>query len=386
MNSDNKENIIHKVSEKYKDFMEGINEKKLVGGIIDENDDVTNCRGTRNIVINPYTLGPPDRIPNPDYLFTEEHIVGVPQQPFTAPPIDSMKKMMKTINMFESIPLEERIYPMSPKATVENLIISKNDIIGEGEKLMRWLKQQFSGKNNKVVSGLNLYIYNGYVYITRQGISTIDVIHPKLVPGLELLKAHYGHPINYIELKDLVVRNDAQQVGKINTTLMREATNILEQEYLVALQPEPAYLTWCLKRLIMAWYGDPDLQFSIRQIKVLINQYRAKSSEQYNQTNGVLPSIVVYPKYGKKYARIVITKLSYLFSTYTQTGWLCSQPTFFIKMNDLLYYTNGLLDIKLYFKLVKEASNNTITSKPFTSGYETITGVDDPVYHRVDLQ
>jgi hypothetical protein len=58
------------------------------------------------------------------------------------------------------------------------------------------------------------------------------------------------------------------------------------QEYLIALQPEPKYQIWVVKRLIMAWYADVDLQNNIRKIKILINQWRARSDQEFNKKNG----------------------------------------------------------------------------------------------------
>ena len=94
----------------------------------------------------------------------------------------------------------------------------------------------------------------------------------------------------------------------------------------------------------------------IRKIKILINKFRARNDVSYNKDHGILPMIVIYPKYGVINAQIVIKKLSYYFWKQVTIGWKCSQPTYFIQINNLLYYTNGAINIKMYYRKVLEKS------------------------------
>ena len=72
-----------------------------------------------------------------------------------------------------------------------------------------------------------------------------------------------------------------------------EVEKILSQEYLLCMHPEPKYLMFALKRLIIAWYSDNLLTENIRKIKVLINQWRAKPDESFNNRYGIMPMIVI---------------------------------------------------------------------------------------------
>ena len=96
--------------------------------------------------------------------------------------------------------------------------------------------------------------------------------------------------------------------------VLKEAEEILSQEYVIALQPAPDYQMWTLKRLIMILYGDTAFESRIRKIKILINQFRADPNQEYNKKNGILPQILIYPKYGSENSRVIISKLEYYFS------------------------------------------------------------------------
>ena len=92
--------------------------------------------------------------------------------------------------------------------------------------------------------------------------------------------------------------------------------------------------------------------------------------------NGVSPSIVIYPKYGQESARLVISQLSYYFSLYKNIGWVCSVPSYFIKTNTLIYYTNGSLDLKLYFRKAKSNYNAAVGNNSFSDKYTKMINAD----------
>ena len=164
---------------------------------------------------------------------------------------------------------------------------------------------------------------------------------------------------------------------KLTKNQKREAEDILSQEYIIALQPSPLFQLWTLKRLIMVWYGDPIIEPHIRKIKVLINQYRSDPNQEYNKMNGMLGSILIYPKYGVESAKIVLSKIDYYFSLYVDENtnpryqdiqWSNSTPSYFIKKNSLLYYTNGSIDLKNYIKS-SLASNTMLSNSTLTKDY-----------------
>lgn len=249
----------------------------------------------------------------------------------------------------------------------------------EGNKIMNWLAKEFSGKDS-VVNGLKMYIDNGYVHIVRKGWSAChtgisgigegdDVIKKEHVGELKFNKFQYGIPIQYGSLRKSILHNEFQNDFNKDIEQKEEAERILAQEYLVGLQPEPSYIMWVLKRLIECWYIDDVLQDNVRKIKLLINQYRAKGSEEFNQKHGILPIIVVYPRYGLKSAELVIKKILYYFWRHMTIGWKCSNITYFIKVNNLIYYTNGLIDLKMYHRKVLEYSKKSINNDTFNDTY-----------------
>jgi hypothetical protein len=107
----------------------------------------------------------------------------------------------------------------------------------------------------------------------------------------------------------------------------------------------------------MIWYSDNELENLIRKIKILINHYRADPSHDFNVVNGILPMITIYPRYGVDNARILLSKLDYYFSLYVEDNEdgkpiyiTDATPTYFLKKNNLIYYSNGSIDLKAYIK------------------------------------
>ena len=162
---------------------------------------------------------------------------------------------------------------------------------------------------------MQVKIHSGYVYITRTGATISDVITKKLVPSLNYFKWQENKPIDYHTLKYVIFQNSFQKNIETNIVQKREAEDILSQEYVIALQPSSYYLLWTIKRLIMIWYGDTVVESNIRKIKILINQFRADPNQDYNKKHGLLPQILIYPRYGSESARIIISRLEYYFST-----------------------------------------------------------------------
>jgi hypothetical protein len=100
----------------------------------------------------------------------------------------------------------------------------------------------------------------------------------------------------------------------------------------------------------------------------LINLYRARGIKEFNKEVGVQPVILVVPKYGKESALKVLSYLSYYFFPYKNVGWKGSSPSYFNKVNELIYYTNGSIDLKKYIKYLLKSGNKLISpiSNDFT--------------------
>lgn len=307
---------------------------------------------------------------------------------FSPPSSDMMCELMEELNKPINVPLTQQKIIVNKTIALRNLITNKEDELNEGRKIIKWVVDNIIMDATKpdVFTDLRMSVHNGYVHIARKGLPVIDKITPELVPKLIFFKWQYNVPIDYDTLKYVLFQNPVQKTIQKNVQEQHEAERILSQEYLIGLQPEPKYQLWCLKRLITCWYADVDLQNNIRKIKVLINQWRSREDVEFNKKYGVLPSIVVYPKYGKNSARLVLLRLGTFFLYYNNLGWECSKPTYFIKLNNILWYTNGVLDLKLYFKKVKKAyvkNKNTediIENDSFVERYTLIRGAEKIIY------
>jgi hypothetical protein len=289
---------------------------------------------------------------------------------------DRKKHFQTLLRQFATINPDEIKFVVNKNITYNFLMKDKSDESNEATKIINWVRKNFvyaSGPKS-IFTDLKALIANGYVYFFRTGISVTNTITKELIPNLKYFIWQYNIPIDYDTLKYVLFQNKFQKTIKQNTDQQEEAESILSQEYLVALQPEPKYQLWCLKRLLTCWYSDSELEGHIRKIKVLINHYRTRSDKDYNKTNGILPSIVIYPKYGSESARIVVSKLSYYFSLYKTIGCVNSDPDYFVRINPLLYYTNGAIDLKMYFKRVHVNFNRTVGNDTFNKQYTKIMG------------
>lgn len=273
------------------------------------------------------------------------------------------QNLLKSLNLNEEIHSEDKLIVTNKNIAEINIISTKEDEIGEGNKISEYLRTNLAEYFNDIY----FTVFNGYVHVTRKGLNANDVITESLVPDLKFFRWQYGLPIDYDALKYLLFQNKFQHEIDQNIEEQRDAERIFAQEYLISLQPEPHYQMWAFKRLLEMWYADDKLEKNIRKIKILINQWRARGDKNFNIKNGVLPSIVIYPRYGKQSAKIVLEKISHYFLFYQKIGWKGSQPSYFIKINDLVWYTNGNLDLKLYFKRALKDFKGTIINSSFDS-------------------
>ena len=281
---------------------------------------------------------------------------------------------------FENIENKDIFIVTNKNITIDNVINDPNDEINEGSKIINWINEVLI---SKVFTDLIVKIHEGYVYITRNGVNVIDTINKNIVPSLKHFSWQEGQPINYDTLKYVIFQNSFQQNLKDNIEQKREAEDILSQEYIIALQPSPLYQLWTLKRLIMIWYSDPLIEKYIRKVKVIINQFRCDPNKSYNKENGILGSILIYPKYGVKSTKEILSKIEYYFSLYIDENsnpryqdiqWKNSQPSYFIKKNSLIYYTNGSIELKNYIKRsIKSGTNikNSTLTSDFTEFLES---------------
>jgi hypothetical protein len=311
---------------------------------------------------------------------------------FMPTPENIQKLLLTKLKANELISDEESKIIVNKTVAIKNMIENKSDEENEGTKIINWIisnmmnihnnnssffSSLFGSSNVNIFNDLKMSIFNGYLHIVRKGINPNDVITTKLVPQLRYFKWQYGIPIDYDTLKYLLFQNQTQQNIESDVLEQKEAERILSQEYLICMQPEPKYQMWVLKRLLMCYYADNELQYNIRKIKVLINQWRSRSDRKFNRKFGILPSIVIYPRYGKDSARLVLQKISDYFLLYQNTGWQCSTPSYFTKVNNLIWYTNGAIDLKLYFRKIKQAYNRSVKSNIFRDKYSSIKGSEN---------
>lgn len=302
---------------------------------------------------------------------------------FTPPDETIMAMLRNKLNTPETIEKDDMKLIVNNSIAVKNMIDNKDDELNEGNKIMKWLIDNMidvKSSDVQIFGDIKMAHFNGYIHITRKGINVNDTISESLVPDLKVFGWQYGKPIDYDTLKYVLFQTNTQSELERDSIAKMEAEKVLAQEFLIAMQPEPKFQMWTLKRLIMCWYADVDLQNNIRKIKVLINQWRARSDRKFNRVNGILPSIVIYPRYGKNSARIVLTKLANMFVLYQNVGWKCSVPTYFKRVNDLIWYTNGNIDLKLYFRTMKKEFDKSVPNRSFTDSYDKLKITEDLTY------
>lgn len=289
---------------------------------------------------------------------------------------DKIELLNRKLKSFEVIEDKDIKLIINKNIAINNLIDTPDDEINEGSKIQKWIEKVLM----PIFNDLKIKIHSGYVYITRKGVNISDKITKNIVPSLNYFDWQENKAIDYHTLKYVIFQNSFQKNIESNIVQKREAEDILSQEYVIALQPDPYYLLWTLKRLIMIWYGDTVFEGEIRKIKVLINQFRADPTKEYNKKNGILPQILIYPKYGSNSARIVLSKLEYYYSLYIDESsnigykdiqWRESKPTYFIKKNSLIYFSNGSIDLKNYIE-ASFNSNSGFVNDIFTRDYSEL--------------
>lgn len=321
-----------------------------------------------------------------DNLFTEkenDRSMFNPNEKFHTIGDKFKKALLLKLNSGESIPEENSKIIVNKSVAIKNIIETKDDEINEGNKIIKWITNNLINKktdNINIFGDIKMSIFNGYVYFSRMGIRITDTITRDLVPNLKYFRWQYNIPIDYDTLKYTLFQNDFQEKIKSNMDQQKEAELIFSQEYLIALQPEPKYQIWVLTRLIMMWHADDYLQYNIRKIKVIVNQWRCRGDKEFNKKFGVLPSIVVYPRYGKNSARNVLAKISSYFTLYQTIGWKCATPSYFVKINDLIWYTNGSIDLKLYFRKSMGAYEGKVLNKSFNESYTGMASAENLLY------
>ena len=321
-----------------------------------------------------------------DELFTEKEIntqIFDNSEPFLSLDVDIKTLILKKLDLNEVIKKKDAEIVVNSSTVTTNIINNKKDEISEGAKIIKWINDNVANKmknNIKIFGDLKMSVFNGYVHIARRGIKVDDNITTELIPKLNYFKWQYNIPIDYDTLKYTLFQSTFQSGIKRDIEQQKEAENIFSQEYLIAIQPEPIYQAWVVKRLVMAWHADDYLQLNIRKIKVIVNQWRCNSNEEFNKKYGVLPSIVVYPRYGKKSASIVLKRLSHYFTFYNNIAWACATPSYFVKVTDLLWYTNGSIDLKLYFRKALLSYDGKTQNKTFVDNFSSVGNAERLIY------
>lgn len=264
---------------------------------------------------------------------------------------------------------QELMYDFKKTLMYKHLIYDDNiDTISLGKELIEMIKDSLLliqssieyDDGQKMLSNTNLFdflnfkIVGGYIEISNNNIEeNFRVITPELVPNLMELVFQYSKPIDYNILMPIVLGNKTYEDVKINKSMIEEALKILSQEYIICFQPDVNLLLWTICRIILVWYSDRSMYSNIFKIKVLINLFRSRGNKEFNKDQGILPIIQIFPKYGKKNALQVLSHFSYFFFPYKKLGFENSNPTWFDKIDNLLYYTNGSLELKKYIKYLQ---------------------------------
>ena len=257
----------------------------------------------------------------------------------------------------------------------------------EGTKIINYLKKiLIDAEQNcdKIYDTLYFTYYDKYVHVLRNGFPLMECITHNLLedsrenPKLKKIGSYvYDKPINYNVLRRILTQSQYQDTIEIDNVIFDETKYVLGQEYIICITPEPRFQMWCFIKLIKLWYGDVALQNNIRKIKLLVNQWQAKSNENFNKKTLIRPSICIFPRYGKKSAKIVLKRIIYHFSLlYDALGWKSNCPSYFKKINKLISWTNCGQMLKLYYK--QNASTNTKLTSPFyQDNVNIITSFED---------
>ena len=291
------------------------------------------------------------------------------------------------LEKFES-PNQNYFYEFKNTLVYRTLIVDNvMDLVSIGKEMITKIKSYIYEKQSKIVyddgskllEDTNLFDYlkfeitdSGYIEITKLEKNT-QTINKKLIPDLQILESEYKKPINHKYLTDIILQNNSSFEINSNSKIINESLKILSQEYIICFQPKVEFLYWVIIRLLLCWYSDSSLNKDIVKIKILINLYLARGDNEVNKNIGTLPIITISTKYGKEIATRVLSKLSYYFFSYKKLGFEESYPTYFNKIDNLVYYTNGSLELKRYVRHLLQFNNKI----PVTLS-DNFTKIKDP--------
>lgn len=290
---------------------------------------------------------------------------------------DHVKKYMADIMASIETSKPEEIIIVD-QLMIDKYVEKKETLLRESMKIKDYIVNVMINSEKtelRLYDTLQIIYYDGYLHIFRKDLPIKEVITHTLMgdtsanPKLKHFNNEYGIPIRHNILKYLLFQNELQEQFDVDREIMNEAELLLSQEYIIALTPEPRYQIWTVLRLIKLWYGDVILQNNIRKIKILVNQWRARTDRPFNRKNGIKFSIGCYPRYGKASAQIVLKRLIYHFALYTEAiGWKSNPPSYFKMVNSLIQYSNCNQALKLYYRRMNELSgqNNRSFNKNYT--------------------
>lgn len=293
--------------------------------------------------------------------------------------------ILERLNKYQDINMHQ-YYNYKNTAAYRHLLIDNDiDILSYGQMFISkikfflnkiQLKFLIEGTNNSIRTVTNLFKFltfhilsNGYIEIINdENLNKKYRLIDESILKLNYLKSQHMHPINYELLSNIILQNNNSSLLELNKEIVIEALQILSQEYLICFQPKVELTLWFTIRIILCWYSDPLLFEHIQKVKILINLFRARPDKEINQNLGLLPIIIIYPKYGKESTVLVLSRLSFLFFPYKKLGLEFSNPVYFNKIDNLMYYTNGSIDLKQYINYIMGSDNNVINplSEDFT--------------------
>jgi len=166
------------------------------------------------------------------------------------------------------------------------------------------------------------------------------VIGPGAIPNGNTLVSPYEQ-LPYESLYSILLNPTASADTK------RQALELLAQDYVICLQPHPSYVIWCFQRLLLAWYSNEELTKGIHKVCILINFKRAEPGNAVNADYGIMPVILIVPKYGnggsssRDIAFTILRILNDCFFSYNDVAWSGSYPKYFKSISPLIWYAHG---------------------------------------------
>jgi len=240
---------------------------------------------------------------------------------------------------------------MDSLSFAKTLTLMIKDSLNKFQEKMILIDETGLLKQANIFDFVTFFYVDGYLVLNNNALNIGDrKITEEILPDLKLLSNQYNKEINYNLLMTLVLQNKTESDLLINQDLVSEALKILSQEYCISFQPRVEILIWLIKRLIITWWTDKFLFKNIYQVKILINLYRSRGIKQLNKDLSIEPIITIVPSYGKTNVRKVMAKLSDYYFPYKKLGLCENRPTFFNSIDELMYYTNGSLELKKYIK------------------------------------